>query len=100
MKFETLCAFLVGEPYYLSLEEIRKLTPYQLARVYGHERDDHGRPVLGPRPKPPTYEEGFRALWRARGLPEHLVEARWKLYRREEKTLAELQKKGLSALAA
>lgn len=53
------------EPYFLTLDQIGKLTDAQIIGIYGRERDDKGRPKkIGPdrRRKFATPEEAYTAF--------------------------------------
>jgi hypothetical protein len=78
-------ALLVGEPWHLTIDEIKKLTPYRVRNHYFRERDEKGNLKLRhPGAAAPTYEEIFRQTWRGRGLSEAQVEAKWREYQAEK----------------
>lgn len=63
----------MGEPFYLSLEQIRKLTPLQLKYVYfrDKDRDDDYAPVSL------TPSELFARTFAAQGYPRELIRKLW-----------------------
>lgn len=63
----------MGEPYYLSFDQILKLTPYQVRHVLY-------RPKSSPR-RPKSPEEIFWIRGRARGLPEEEIRALWEKHK-------------------
>ncbi len=83
-----LVAVLVGEPYSLSIDQIRKLTFYQISNVYFRARDDRGAIVRDPPKEAPlSAEDRFRETWRKRGLPD------WRITELLAKLRAEAEKK-------
>lgn len=65
----------------LTVAEAGQLTPWQITHLYGHKRDRHGqlRPEFRGAGQE-SYEEQFRGLWRGRGLPEYLIERKWRAW--------------------
>ena len=84
MSFVSVIAQLADK---LTMAEIKKLTLYQIAHVYMHPRDEKTGDILHRwevQAAPPSYEEEFRAVWRARGLGPALVELKWRRFLEEE----------------
>lgn len=48
LNFNYVCGILVREPYFLSLEQIRKLTPYQVQQIYAKDPKTQSPYVGGP----------------------------------------------------
>ncbi|MGE3804151.1 MAG: hypothetical protein AB7K24_05715 [Gemmataceae bacterium] len=71
-----LCAVLANEPYRLTLEQIGKLTLYQVGQIYFPPRDRAGRLIL-PARRGVAYRELFFDVWRRRGLPEWRIVRKW-----------------------
>lgn len=86
-SFAEVCSVLVKEPYNLSVDEIKKLTPYQVRHVFFREGDDDpasaGLPVLPGQSSGPSPREVFYKVWKDRGLSPAEIEIRWRDYQRE-----------------
>jgi hypothetical protein len=83
MTATQMVGFLVERFPNKSIEEIKRITFYQLHRVYLCERDDKGVPLLPGRKKglsAPTYRETFWNTWKDRGETEKQIEKRWEDY--------------------
>ncbi len=79
MSFEEICAILVGEPYYLSLAQIARLTWYQVWQIYFRPR-----PEAKEREAPPqgqrVFVTPFQLFWiheHQRGQEDAAIIARW-----------------------
>lgn len=83
LSLATLAARLADEPFGLTLEQIGKLTLWQVNHVYFHPRDREGKLVVVPSAGVP-YEELFWDIWRARGLPDWRIEQKWQEHQRQE----------------
>lgn len=99
MSFREVCAVLVGEPYCLSMEQIAKLTDYQLYGIYCYPRDDHGRPLPShPDPAevegPVTFEQAFRHGLRQKGYDEAGIEREWQRHQQAVKDLQKAEGEG------
>jgi hypothetical protein len=74
----------VGEPFHLRLEEIMRLTPWQIESIYFHDRD----PKTGI-PRDERAQEDmrtfFRRIWKNRGLEDHQIEAKWQAWVEEQR---------------
>ena len=82
MTVQEVCANLVGDPWHLSLDQIKKLTPYQVRHVYFAKRDKDGnvehQPGPGESPLIQSHREIFYAIWRGRNLADHRIEEKYK----------------------
>jgi hypothetical protein len=74
---------LTGDPWRLSIDEIKRLTPYQVRNIYLRERNEDGTLKLE-RDSGLTYEQQFRVYMRSAGHPEDEIERLW------QRKLAEL----------
>lgn len=83
LKLADLCAILAGEPYYLSLDQIAKLTPYQVQEVYFHERDDKGSLKLD-EGKQASPRQMFFARKRRFGLPDWRIAELWAEHQQQQ----------------
>ncbi len=86
IPFADVCAVLVREPFHLRMHEIAALTDEQLIAVYlrADPRDADRRPKVGEIPPGGKVVNSYRDLfwdtWKARGLTDEQIEARWTDY--------------------
>jgi hypothetical protein len=76
----------VGEPWHLTLDEIKRLTRRQVRAIYFARRDEKGRVEIGDLlpEKTATFEDQLRVIMRGRGWPEHKIDERIALMRAEQ----------------
>lgn len=88
MTFTSACAVLCSEPWNYRPWEVARLTPHQVNAVLCAERDDKGKVILKRAEGeggPSSYRDIFFAWWKARNLPDHRIEQKWREYQEEER---------------
>lgn len=77
MTFAEMCATLVKEPYFLSLDQIADLTDFQLTQIYFRPSwEEQRRRRLGHLPVL-TPQGLFEKVWAARGLTADQIKEKW-----------------------
>lgn len=89
-----MVAILVNEPFGLSLDQVGRLTPWQVRNVYLIDRDPKtGLPVRkGQQGTWKPYKAIFYGVWQRRGLGKEAVDLLWTRY--QEKQRQEGKKRG------
>lgn len=68
---------VLADSFHLPPAEAGRLDDYQILRILGHPRDDHGIPIPPPGDGPPESEEdACRQTWLERGWPRTEIERR------------------------
>lgn len=73
-----MIATLAGEPWCKPIDEIRKLSDFQIREILFHERDKDGRIKPARRDQPEmSHKEIFWESFRMRCYPEWLIQKHW-----------------------
>lgn len=78
MPLADVAAILADEPFCLTIEQIKRVTPYQLRNVYFRERDEQGRIKLADRGKKVDYQSQFWLWGRKLAYPDWMIQKLWK----------------------
>ncbi len=70
----------MGEPFFHSFDEIKKMNPWQVRRIIFYPRDESGNIIIKQKQGSQTYEEIFRSIWRQRGLDDAAINRKWEDY--------------------
>lgn len=76
MAYETMCAILVSEPFYLRPWEIERLTDWQIKNIYFHPRKD-GSVDVKAHDKPVDYKKSFWESCEDKGMRPEEIQKRW-----------------------
>lgn len=70
----------MDEPFQLSLEQVGRLTLWQVNNLYFRPRDSRGRLRKPPGKPPESWEDTVKEIWRRAGLDEVRIRQKWRAY--------------------
>lgn len=75
-------AVLANDPFWLTPDQIARLTPRQVQDLYFCDRDKNGMPVIGSR-ESITLQEAHRLHWERLGAPRWRADKEWRQWNGE-----------------